>query len=72
MTLRGHHASAPHVHPHTFGPSPVAPTVLSIAAGVAAYLSVRFLSRYFTHRTLMPFAVYSLVAGALALIWFGL
>jgi undecaprenyl-diphosphatase len=44
----------------------------SIAAGVAAYLSVRFLSRYFTSRTLLPFAVYSLVAGALALIRFGL
>ena len=44
----------------------------SIASGVAAYLSVRFLSRYFTHRTLLPFAVYSLVAGALALIRFGL
>ncbi len=44
----------------------------SIAAGVAAYLSVRFLSRYFTHRTLLPFAVYSLLAGALALVRFGL
>jgi undecaprenyl-diphosphatase len=44
----------------------------SIAAGVAAYLSVRFLSRYFTRRTLLPFAIYSLVAGALALIRFGL
>jgi undecaprenyl-diphosphatase len=44
----------------------------SLAAGVAAYLSVRFLSRYFTSRTLLPFAVYSLVAGALALLRFGL
>jgi undecaprenyl-diphosphatase len=44
----------------------------SIAAGVAAYLSVRFLSRYFAHRTLLPFAVYSLVAGVLALVRFGL
>ena len=44
----------------------------SIAAGIAAYLSVRFLSRYFTRRTLLPFAVYSLVAGALALVRFGL
>ena len=44
----------------------------SIAAGVAAYLSVRFLSRYFAHRTLLPFAVYSLAAGVLALIRFGL
>ena len=44
----------------------------SIAAGFAAYMSVRFLSRYFTRRTLTPFAVYSLVFGALALIRFGL
>jgi len=44
----------------------------SIAAGIAAYLSVRFLSRYSTHRTLLPFAVYSLLAGALALVRFGL
>ena len=44
----------------------------SVAAGVAAYLSVRFLARYFTSRTLMPFAVYSLVIGVLALIRFGL
>jgi undecaprenyl-diphosphatase len=44
----------------------------SIAAAIAAYVSVRFLSRYFTRRTLTPFAVYSLVAGVLALLRFGL
>jgi undecaprenyl-diphosphatase len=38
----------------------------SIAAGVAAYLSVRFLTRYFTSRTLTPFAIYCLVVGVLA------
>ncbi len=38
----------------------------SVAAAVAAYFSVRFLSRYFTVRTLTPFAVYCLVAGGLA------
>jgi undecaprenyl-diphosphatase len=42
----------------------------SVAAGLAAYLSVRFLTRYFTTRTLTPFAVYCLVAGALAIIRF--
>jgi undecaprenyl-diphosphatase len=42
----------------------------SIAAGIAAYVSVRFLSRYFTTRTLMPFAIYCLVAGALAAVRF--
>ncbi|MFI5261562.1 MAG: undecaprenyl-diphosphate phosphatase, partial [Candidatus Limnocylindrales bacterium] len=42
----------------------------SIAAGLAAYASVRFLSRYFTTRTLLPFAVYCLVVGALAVVRF--
>jgi len=42
----------------------------SIAAGVAAYLSVRFLTRYFTTRTLTPFAIYCLVVGALAIVRF--
>ncbi len=44
----------------------------SIAAGIAAYASVRFLARYFTTRTLTPFAIYCLVAGALAALRFGL
>jgi len=44
----------------------------SVAAAIAAYVSVRFLSRYFTRRTLTPFAVYSLVIGVLALLRFGL
>jgi undecaprenyl-diphosphatase len=35
----------------------------SILSGVGAYLSVRFLLRYFRTRTLNPFAVYCLVAG---------
>jgi undecaprenyl-diphosphatase len=41
-----------------------------VVAGVAAYASVRFLTRYFETRTLTPFAVYSLVAGVLCLIRF--
>jgi len=44
----------------------------SLAAAIAAYVSVRFLSRYFTRRTLTPFAVYSVVIGVLALLRFGL
>jgi undecaprenyl-diphosphatase len=44
----------------------------SVAAAIAAYLSVRFLSRYFTTRTLTPFALYSLLIGAVALVRFGL
>ncbi len=35
----------------------------SIAAGIAACLSVRFLTRYFATRTLTPFAIYSLAFG---------
>ncbi len=44
----------------------------SVAAGIAAYVSVRFLSRYFTTRTLTPFAIYCLVVGALAALRFAL
>jgi undecaprenyl-diphosphatase len=49
----------------------VRPQVLvgSLAAAVAAYLSVRFLTRYFETRTLVPFAIYCLVAGAASLLW---
>jgi undecaprenyl-diphosphatase len=36
----------------------------SIAAGLAAYASVRWLTRYFATRTLTPFAVYCMIAGA--------
>ena len=41
----------------------------SVASFISAYLSVRFLERYFRTRTLVPFAVYSLVVGVAALIW---
>ncbi len=41
----------------------------SVVSFVSAYLSVRFLERYFRTRTLLPFAVYSLIVGAAALIW---
>ena len=39
-------------------------------AAVAAYISVRFLARWFTTRTLWPFGVYCLVAGLLCVIRF--
>ncbi len=41
----------------------------SMVAFVAAYLSVRFLDRYFRKRTSTPYAIYSLLAGAVATIW---
>ncbi len=42
----------------------------AVVAGLAAYASVRFLTRYFTTRTLSPFAVYCLIAGIASLIRF--
>jgi undecaprenyl-diphosphatase len=42
----------------------------SLAAGIAAYLSVRFLTRWFTTRTLTPFAIYCLVFGVASLVRF--
>jgi undecaprenyl-diphosphatase len=42
----------------------------SIAAGIAAYFSVRFLVRFFQSRNLMPFAIYCLIAGGLSIIRF--
>jgi undecaprenyl-diphosphatase len=42
-----------------------------VAAGITAYLSVRFLIRWFQTRTLTPFAIYSLVFGAVMIVRFG-
>jgi undecaprenyl-diphosphatase len=39
----------------------------SLCSGVGAYLSVRFLVRYFQTRTLTPFAIYCTVAGLASL-----
>ena len=39
-------------------------------SGVGAYLSVRFLTRYLAARSLRPFGVYCVLAGAASLIWF--
>ncbi len=39
----------------------------SIVSGLGAYASVRWLTRWFTTRTLTPFAVYCLLAGAASL-----
>jgi undecaprenyl-diphosphatase len=43
----------------------------SIAAALAASVAVRFLMRYFETRTLTPFALYCLAAGAVCAIGFG-
>ena len=41
-----------------------------LVCGVAAYLSVRYLVKYFETRTLLPFALYCLVAGGVSFIRF--
>ena len=38
-------------------------------SGIAAYLSVRFLMKYFQTRTLTPFAVYCLVFGVASFVY---
>ena len=42
----------------------------SVVAGVAAYFAVRFLTRFFHTRTLLPFAIYCLAAGIASIIRF--
>ncbi len=42
----------------------------ALCAAVTAYFAVRFLMRYFETNTLMPFAVYCMVAGAASLAYF--
>jgi undecaprenyl-diphosphatase len=41
----------------------------SVASFASAYLAVRFLTRYFQTRTLTPFAIYCVLAGAGSLAW---
>jgi len=40
----------------------------ALVTGISAYLSVRFLDKYFADKTLRPFAIYSLVVSCLALV----
>src|SRR5213076_1841234 len=44
----------------------------ALGAAVTAYLAVRFLMRFFETNTLLPFAVYCVLAGAAALLYLGL
>jgi undecaprenyl-diphosphatase len=59
--------------PELFGPigTGIGGQVLagSIASFICAYLSVRYLTRYFQTRTLTPFAIYCALAGAASLAW---
>jgi undecaprenyl-diphosphatase len=49
---------------------PVESLVGCLVAGITAYASVAFLTRYFRHNDLRPFGWYCLVAGATALVLF--
>ena len=42
----------------------------ALCAGAAAFVSVRFLVRFFQTRTLLPFAIYSLTVGIISIIRF--
>jgi undecaprenyl-diphosphatase len=42
----------------------------SVIAGIAAYISVKFLTKYFETRSLTPFAIYCVLAGGFSLIYF--
>jgi undecaprenyl-diphosphatase len=42
----------------------------ALVAGIASYVSVRWLTRYFETRTLTPFAIYSLVVGIFCIFQF--
>jgi undecaprenyl-diphosphatase len=44
----------------------------SLLSGLGAYLSVRFLTRYFETRSLRPFGIYCVLAGVGCLLWFWL
>jgi undecaprenyl-diphosphatase len=52
----------------------VRPQILvgSLLSFIGAYLSVRFLTRYFENRSLRPFGIYCIVVGTACLIWFGI
>ena len=43
----------------------------SLLSGIGAYVSVRFLMRYFQTRTLTPFAIYCVAFGLLSVIYLG-
>jgi undecaprenyl-diphosphatase len=42
----------------------------ALFALVTAYIAVRFLTRWFQTKTLTPFAIYCLIAGALCVVRF--
>lgn len=55
---------------HANSVSLVSAGIGAVTAGIAAYLSVRFLTKYFKTNTLTPFAVYCCVVGGLLSVLF--
>lgn len=54
----------------TYGKGMYGPILVgSILSGVAAFISVRFLVRYFRTRTLTPFAIYCVLFGAFCIVY---
>ena len=43
----------------------------SVLSGLGAYVSVRFLMKYFQTRTLTPFAIYCFVFGLISVVYLG-
>lgn len=43
----------------------------ALCAGVAAFIAVRFLTRWFTTKTLTPFGIYCIIAGLACVVRFG-
>ncbi|MHB1595985.1 MAG: undecaprenyl-diphosphate phosphatase [Streptosporangiaceae bacterium] len=62
--------------PVLFGPQGkgiLGPILLgSVLAAVGAYLSIKFLVSYLRTRTLTPFAIYCLIAGAFSIVYLGI
>ncbi len=55
----------PHLLSADIAPMRAAILLGALSAGIAAYVSVKFLLRYFQAKTLAPFAVYCIAAGVL-------
>lgn len=55
----------------SWGSAALLPLLLGmVTSGIAAAFSLVFLTRYFKHRTLLPFAIYCVAAGTLSLLAF--
>ncbi|MEO6077734.1 MAG: undecaprenyl-diphosphate phosphatase [Candidatus Andersenbacteria bacterium] len=52
---------------HGAGTETLLPTIIgALSAGLAAFFAVKFLTKFFQTNTLKPFAIYCMIAGALA------